>query len=155
MVIAIIIVSTGAYWYFSNKAVTIPTEVPEESATQNAPSELATTMPDCTLSAQPEPARWPVGQDTPVTLTWSSQNGTEAYAWHVVPMGGDIAIATIQSGKQVSLEGTETVVLHKRNDGFINYSLVVVNSEGAAICRFDTDKQFRTREFLDNPPQMG
>ena len=153
--LAVIVVGGGIYWFQTNNKDAISTETGQVQTTSTDTSPLATAMPDCTLSAQPKPAEWPIDQDVSVELTWSSQNGAEAYAWHVVPMGGDIAIVTIKKGKRVPLKGTEAVVLQKRSDGFINFALAVVNSEGAAVCRFDDEKQFRTREYLDNPPKMG
>ena len=142
----------GAGWYISQRDAS-PEQMTPETASTTQP--IAVSMPSCTLSANPKMADWVLGADSKVTLTWSSESGTEAYLWLTVPRGGDIVLGTISAGNPVPLQGSEAVTVPDRYGYHTGYALVVKNSAGAAMCHTDGSKQFRTQEELDTPFKMG
>ena len=152
LILIIVVALGGGAWDVSQQNV-VPEQMTPETASTTQP--IVVSMPSCTLSANPKMADWVIGADSKVTLTWSSDNGTDAYLWLTVPVGGDIVSGTISKGEHVPLQGSEAVTVPDRYGYHTGYALVVKNPAGAAMCHTDGSKQFRTQEELDNPPIQG
>ena len=145
--VALLVIGGGAYVYVEKKQASQPEVATSTAQTTSA----AISMPNCTMLAQPQMADWISRKGNNVTLTWSSENGENAYLWLVAPMGGDIVDGTIKKGTHVPLQGSETVTVRPEPNDPQNYALVIKNTRGAAFCDTYGSKQFRTQEELENP----
>ena len=113
-----------------------------ESDTFTIPGAVV-AVPTCTLRAD--------RQENPTTLTWASTNADEAYVAHLPAMGGSPIIYGLNSGKKVSMNGSETVTWN----GALEESWIVEkNTRGATVCYPNGTTYFNSQKEIDNPPTM-
>lgn len=114
-----------------------------ESGTFTVPGTVV-AVPTCTIRMISS------GENT-ATLTWTSRNADEAYTAHLPGMGGSPIIYGLNSGKKVSLNGSEVVNVNPLE----GYWLVAKNMRGATVCFPDGTTYFNSQEEIENPPTMG
>ena len=148
LLVAGLAVLVGAYMFSmeSSSDSMVATSTPQQTAStttdttiqKNIPSVAGDGIPSCVISAQPGPSSWVLDQKNRVVLTWTSEEGIEAYLWLVEPMGGSIVEAAIQKGGKVALNGSQTVEIQPASSyPDERYVLVVKGSRGTFVC--DTD----------------